>query len=150
MDDPTALPAGLPIPADDGAAAHLAGMVVPQIARPTTEGTTMVLGDVGPNARRVVYAHPRTARPGEPPLSGDWDLIPGSRGCTPEACAFRDHRADLARADAHVRPGVQRPVGSLSTRAPQLRLSRTMLRVDHRNYPDGATGSSQGTKGFFR
>jgi hypothetical protein len=31
-----------------------------------------------------------------------WDLIPGSRGCTPEACAFRDHHADLARGDADV------------------------------------------------
>ena len=72
MDDPTALPAGPPIPTDDGAAAHLAGMIVPRIALLTTEGTTMVLGNVGPNARRVVYAYPRTGRPGEPPLSEDW------------------------------------------------------------------------------
>jgi hypothetical protein len=31
MDDPTAMPAGLPIPADDGAAAHVPGPV-PRIA----------------------------------------------------------------------------------------------------------------------
>jgi hypothetical protein len=83
MDDPTALPAGLPIPSGDGAAPLLAGMVVPRIALLTTEGTTMVLGDVGPNARRVVYTYPRTGCPGEPPLSEYWDLIPGSRGCRP-------------------------------------------------------------------
>jgi hypothetical protein len=149
MDDPTALPAGLPIPADDGAAAHLAGRVVPRIALLTTEGTTTVLDDVGPNARRVVYAYPRTGL-GEPPLSEDWDLIPGSRGCTAGECAFRDHHADLARADADVGPGAQMPVGSVITRAPQSRLSRTMLRADHRNCRDEATGSSQGTKDFFR
>jgi hypothetical protein len=33
----------------------------------------MVLGDVGPNARRLVYAYPRTGRPGEPPLSEYWN-----------------------------------------------------------------------------
>jgi hypothetical protein len=82
MDDPTAPPAGLPLPAEDGAAAHLTGLVVPRIALLTTEGTTMVLGDVGPNPRRVVYAYPMTGCPGEPPLE-DRDLIPGSRGCTP-------------------------------------------------------------------
>jgi hypothetical protein len=150
MDDPTATPAGLPIPADDCAAAHLAGMVVPRIPLLTTEGTTMLLGDVGPNARRVVYPYPRTGRPNEPPLSEDGDLILGSRGCTPEACAFRGHHADLARAGADVRPGAQMPLGFLITRALQSRLSRTMLRVDLRNCQDEASGSSQGTKGFFR
>jgi len=32
----------------------------------------------------------RTGRPGEAPLVPEWDLIPGARGCTPEACASRD------------------------------------------------------------
>jgi hypothetical protein len=51
--------------------------------------------------------------------------------------------------DADPRPGAQMPVGSVITRAPQY-LSRTTLRVDHRNCQDEATGSSQGTRGFFR
>jgi Pyridoxamine 5'-phosphate oxidase len=42
MDDPTALPAGQPLPADDGAAAHLTGLVVPRIALLTTEGKLSV------------------------------------------------------------------------------------------------------------
>ena len=40
-------------------------------------------------------------QPGQP-LPTDWDLIPGARGCTPEACAFRDHHDDLATAGARV------------------------------------------------
>jgi peroxiredoxin len=24
-----------------------------------------------------------------------WDMIPGARGCTPQACSFRDHFAEL-------------------------------------------------------
>jgi peroxiredoxin len=26
---------------------------------------------------------------------GGWDAIPGARGCTPEACGFRDHQREL-------------------------------------------------------
>src|SRR5437867_10131308 len=42
-----------------------------------------------------------TGRPGTD-LPDGWDSIPGARGCTPEACAFRDHHADLAAAGADV------------------------------------------------
>jgi len=45
----------------------------------------------------VVFAYPRTGQPGQPPLTPDWDLIPGARGCTPETCAFRDLAADFER-----------------------------------------------------
>jgi peroxiredoxin len=50
--------------------------------------------------RVVVYAYPRTGRPGEEPLVADWDRIPGARGCTPESCGFRDHHAELVAAGA--------------------------------------------------
>ncbi len=39
-------------------------------------------------------------RPTEEALPDGWDTIPGARGCTPEACAFRDHHADLLAAGA--------------------------------------------------
>jgi peroxiredoxin len=100
--DPTVLPPGLPVPSDDGATKHLPGMRVPPIPLPTTDGSDLLLGSVGHHERRVVYAYPRTGRPGEAPLVEDWDLIPGARGCTPESCGFRDHHAELARAGAHV------------------------------------------------
>jgi peroxiredoxin len=100
--DPTVLPPGLPVPADDGGTNHLPGMRVPPIPLPRTDGADLMLGEDGLFARRVVYAYPRTGRPGEAPLVEGWDLIPGARGCTPESCAFRDHHAELARAGADV------------------------------------------------
>jgi peroxiredoxin len=44
--------------------------------------------------RTVVYAYPRTGRPGLENPDG-WDMIPGARGCTPQTCSFRDHFAEL-------------------------------------------------------
>ena len=95
------LPANLPVPLDDGAAQHLLGSAVPDIALPATDGRRVSLARIR-GVRVVVYAYPRTGRPGEAPLVGDWDLIPGARGCTPETCAFRDHHSELKAAGAEV------------------------------------------------
>jgi peroxiredoxin len=51
--------------------------------------------------RTVIYCYPRTGVPGEPPPDG-WDMIPGARGCTPQACDFRDHHRELADLSADV------------------------------------------------
>jgi peroxiredoxin len=102
--DPTILPADLPIPADDGACRHLPGMVVPSIPLAATDGTTVDLAaplDASGPERTVVYAYPRTGRPGVP-LPEGWDAIPGARGCTPESCGFRDHHADMVARGARV------------------------------------------------
>lgn len=96
------LPADLPVPEDDGAADHLRGADIPDIALPATSGQDVRVATAGPEPRTVLYAYPRTGRPGEPSLVEDWDLIPGARGCTPEACAFRDHFAELREAGAQV------------------------------------------------
>ena len=96
--DPTVLPADLPVPVADGAAAHLAGMRLPDIALPATDGSTVSLAALP--GRTVVYAYPRTGEPGKAMLVHEWDQIPGARGCTPQSCAFRDHYADLKRAGA--------------------------------------------------
>jgi peroxiredoxin len=82
----------LPAPEDDGAARHLAGMAIAPVPLPATDGSTVDLSLL--RGRSVVYAYPRTGRPGEPNPDG-WDLIPGARGCTPQTCAFRDHFAEL-------------------------------------------------------
>jgi peroxiredoxin len=100
--DPTVLPPGLPVPTDDGAARHLAGLAVPDLALPSTGGADVELSRPGTRPRTILYAYPWTVRPGEAPLAEDWDLIPGARGCTPQACAFREHHADLAAAGADV------------------------------------------------
>ena len=95
------LPANLPAPVDDGAADHLRKSRVPDVPLPATDGRVISLAAVD-GSRVVVYAYPRTGRPGESPLVDDWDLIPGARGCTPETCGFRDHHAELRAARAGV------------------------------------------------
>ncbi|MFG1849582.1 peroxiredoxin [Micromonospora carbonacea] len=75
---------------------------MPALALPATDGSELRVDVVPPPATRLVlYAYPRTGRPGVEPPPG-WDLIPGARGCTPQACAFRDHTAELASSGAVV------------------------------------------------
>jgi peroxiredoxin len=88
----------LPAPVDDGGARHLEGLQAPDLPLPATDGSTVSLCSLA--ERVVVYAYPRTGRRGQIALVDDWDLIPGARGCTPQACAFRDHYAELHRAGA--------------------------------------------------
>jgi peroxiredoxin len=90
--DPTFLPADIPVPHDDGAARHLAGMRLPDLELPATTGAAVNLSAL--KGRTVVYIYPRTGVPGVDPPTG-WDLIPGARGCTPQSCGFRDHFAEL-------------------------------------------------------
>jgi peroxiredoxin len=92
MHDPTTLPGDLPVPQDDGATRHLRGLRLPDIALPATDGSTVTLSRL--SGRTLVYAYPRTGRPGQPLPTG-WDAIPGARGCTPQSCGYRDHYAEL-------------------------------------------------------
>jgi peroxiredoxin len=94
MHNPLELPANLPVPLDDGAAGHLPGRQMPDFALPATDGTQVELARLP--GRIVIYAYPRTGRPGQP-LPDGWDAIPGARGCTPQSCGFRDHLAELLR-----------------------------------------------------
>jgi peroxiredoxin len=94
--DYRSLPPDLPVPADDGAADHLAGMEVPAVRLPSTLGGEVDLAEAAAGrGRLVVYVYPRTGKPGEPLIEG-WDEIPGARGCTPQNAAFRDHVTDFA------------------------------------------------------
>jgi peroxiredoxin len=85
----------LPVPTDDGAADHLPGSAVPDVALPSTQGGELSLAEAARD-RVVVYVYPRTGTPGVPAPEG-WDDIPGARGCTPQSCAFRDAQGELAR-----------------------------------------------------
>ena len=89
MPDLNTLPHDLPRPEDDGACDHLMGMAMPQVALPSTRGATVDLA-VLPPGRTVIYFYPLMGRPSEA-LPEGWNEIPGARGCTPQACAFRDH-----------------------------------------------------------
>jgi peroxiredoxin len=94
MRDPNALPPDLPIPEDDGAAAHLVGLRLPHIALPSTSGGTVDLASLAGTV--VVYAYPRNEQPGSAPLAANWDQIPGARGCTPHNRAFGKSYTEFA------------------------------------------------------
>lgn len=98
--DPMLLPANLPVPQDDGASAHLVGASLPHVSLPSTDGDAVDLAAL--RGLTVVYAYPRTGKPGQDPLVEDWDAIPGARGCTPESCGFRDHHAEMSAMGARV------------------------------------------------
>jgi peroxiredoxin len=92
---PPPLPIGLAPPRDDGAAAHLRGIALPGLGLPSTAGGKVVLAEL--DRPTVLFVYPRMGRPGESP-SPEWDLVPGARGCTNEACGFRDRAGEIAAA----------------------------------------------------
>ncbi len=87
--DVYALPPDLPVPEDDGAADHLAGLELPDLELDSSDGRVNV------RDFDVIYVYPRAGRPGRD-LPPGWDETPGARGCTPQSCAFRDAHGDLA------------------------------------------------------
>ncbi|MEA2466451.1 MAG: hypothetical protein QOJ57_577 [Thermoleophilaceae bacterium] len=99
MVDPYTLPPGLPVPEDDGAADHLTGMTIPRLELPTTDQRALDLAAAAQQLL-VLYIYPRTGVPGQELPTG-WDDIPGARGCTPQACSFRDLHAEITAAGAH-------------------------------------------------
>ena len=86
------LPKDLPVPHDDGACIHLAGMRLPRVALRSTRGRMVELSKL--KGTTVVYIYPRTGRPDQDVPTG-WNATPGARGCTPQSCAFRDHYQEL-------------------------------------------------------
>jgi peroxiredoxin len=82
----------IPSPVDDGATRHLVGVRMASVQLQATSGETIDLSKL--RGRAIVYAYPRTGRPGFENPEG-WDMIPGARGCTPQTCSFRDHFAEL-------------------------------------------------------
>lgn len=91
-DDIHTLPDDLPVPEDDGAADHLVNASVPPIALKATTGESIRLDQL--DGTSVLFCYPRTGRPDEE-LPPGWNAIPGARGCTPEACGFRDAYAQF-------------------------------------------------------
>jgi peroxiredoxin len=123
------LPADLPRPIDDGAANHLPGMAMPPIELCSTGGRSVDLSTLAA-ARTVIYCYPMTGVPGRP-LPEGWNAIPGARGCTPQACGFKDHHAELRELDAEV--------FGLSTQNPEYQLEMaTRLHLPFEVLSDGA------------
>jgi peroxiredoxin len=102
-DDVYSLPRDLSIPVDDGSCDHLAGLLWPSVPLRSTRGSYVSLAAVKA-AWLVVYFYPRTGLPHLDPPGGlaAWDAIPGARGCTPQACSYRDHHTALVQHEAQV------------------------------------------------
>lgn len=122
----TSLPSDLPEPQDDGAADHLAGLPLPEVSLPASDGASVSLRGLG-RGRSILYFYPLTGRPGVD-LPEGWDAIPGARGCSTEACNFRDHFAQLHEAGATHVFGVSSQHSDYQAEvASRLRLPFTML-----------------------
>lgn len=93
------LPEELPVPIDDGACDHLIGLQMPDLKLKTTNGEFFFLKSL--TGKLVVYLYPMTG-PLETPLPKGWDEIPGARGCTPQACSFKNHYNELKELGATV------------------------------------------------
>ena len=73
---------------------------MPHVSLPSTAGRMVDLSELSA-PRTVIYCYPMTGVPGKP-LPEGWDMIPGARGCTPQACSFRDHHQELSQLNADV------------------------------------------------
>lgn len=93
------LPDNLPIPKDDGACDHLVGRLLPDMELVATNGSKVNIAKSGKIL--VLFCYPRTGQPDKEPPSG-WNDIPGARGCTPQAYAFRDSYAEYAKHNVSV------------------------------------------------
>nr|WP_084407048.1 GNAT family N-acetyltransferase [Pedobacter panaciterrae] len=93
------LPEDLMPPVNDGACSHLPGVIIPNLSLWTTEGKKVLLSNL--QGLLVIYCYPMTGAPGIV-LPEGWDAIPGARGCTPQACSFRDHYSQLRELNAAV------------------------------------------------
>jgi peroxiredoxin len=119
------LPEGLAPPADDGGASHLAGMAMPSLVLPASDGGAVDLSTL--ECRVVLYVYPATGKPGAK-LPEGWDAFPGARGCTPQSCSFRDHHAELrALGVSHVYGISAQPVADQAEAAERLHLPFSLL-----------------------
>lgn len=95
-------PDNLPVPVDDGACDHLLHSYLPSISLPCTAGGSDVdISTLGSSdsAPTILFFYPGIGAAGAAP-SQAWNDIPGARGCTPQACSFRDTISELRKAGA--------------------------------------------------
>jgi peroxiredoxin len=94
MYDYSKVPLNLPAPVDDGACDHLVGLALPDVSL-MDAATGQHVRMAGLTGVSVLFLYPMTGRPDRPLPSG-WDDIPGARGCTPQACSYRDNATRFA------------------------------------------------------
>ena len=78
-------------------------MQIPSISLQSTDNRSVDLSGSA-DGLTIIYCYPRTGTPDQEPPGGSevWNALPGARGCTPQACAFRDHYGELRSLGAEV------------------------------------------------
>ncbi|EME83001.1 uncharacterized protein MYCFIDRAFT_196402 [Pseudocercospora fijiensis CIRAD86] len=102
----TTFPSNIPKPVDDGACNHLPNTNFPSISLPSTSGSSVDISTLP--GLKILFCYPRTASPNEE-VPESWNQIPGARGCTPQACSFRDLSKELLEAGGGLRKGLELP-----------------------------------------
>lgn len=125
------MPNDLPRPRDDGAADHLIGKTLPTCALRGSDGLSYDLSTLP--GITVLYIYPMTGTPGVP-LPKGWDDIPGARGCTPQACSFRDHHGTLWALGARVFGLSTQSAKAQSEAAERLHLPYPLLSDERKQY----------------
>ena len=113
----------LPRPVDDRAAAHLPGTRLPMIELPSTRGEWVALSGLA--RRTVVFVYPSMGV--DAALLEEWTAIPGARGCTPEACDFRDRLGSFRSAGVDVLGLSTQPTDQQRDAVKRLRLPYPLL-----------------------
>ncbi|WNW09896.1 peroxiredoxin [Pseudomonas sp. DTU_2021_1001937_2_SI_NGA_ILE_001] len=72
---------------------RLIGQPLPSTTLPATDGQTVDLSRE--RGLCVVFIYPRSGNP-HLPAPAEMASVPGAKGCTPQACGFRDHFQDFA------------------------------------------------------
>ncbi len=65
---------------------------MPTLTLPSTSNPSFDLSLL--ESLTIIFCYPRTGAPDET-VPDTWDAIPGARGCTPQACSFRDSYGEL-------------------------------------------------------
>lgn len=99
-------------------------MRLPAIELPSTEGGVVTLSEL--IARTVVFVYPSIGGIDDS-LIGEWTAIPGARGCTPEACGFRDRVGEFRAAGVEVLGLSAQPVADQREVVDRLHLTYPLL-----------------------
>ncbi|OAL47289.1 alkyl hydroperoxide reductase/ thiol specific antioxidant/ Mal allergen [Pyrenochaeta sp. DS3sAY3a] len=118
----TTFPSELPVPKDDGACSHLTDLKIPSVSLSSTAGGKADVSTLSDLA--IIFCYPRTGAPGEK-IGEDWNSISGARGCTPQACSFRDELADLRKL------GVKHVFGVSTQDTPYQKEAKERLRLPY-------------------
>ena len=97
---------------------------MPSIVLDSVSGEKIDLGIL--KGRTVVFFYPMHGHPDAPAMIG-WNDIPGARGCTPQACSFRDSYTRLTELGVNVFGVSAQPLAAQKEASKRLELPYLLL-----------------------